>query len=215
MIGVAVTTVPDRMSLLRKTIEQWELYMPKDAILFVYNDVYRQGIPRAKNECLKYLYNKGVEHFFLSDDDCFPISDEWWKPYVNHPEPHLMYQFKLPSKPITDMEIIYRDSSTVAYTHTRGAMIYVQRIVLDTVGGMDTDYGTGMFEHPDWTNRIHNAGLTTHRAMDVPNSKGLFYCYDQDKAIQSSISGIKRRNTRKNAILYKQNRLSKAYKEFR
>lgn len=215
MIGIAITTTPERRKVFKHTHEQWNKFTPNEHILFVNNDKNHEGIPISKNKCLKYLYEAGCEHFFLADDDCYPLKAGWEMPYITHKEPHLMYQFKLPGKGVKDMQEIYRDNTVVAYTHTRGAMIYIRRIVLETVGGMDTDYGLGTFEHPDWTNRIHNAGLTTYRAMDVPNSNEWFYCLDQDNKVKSSITSIKRQNRLKNALLYRQNKHGKEYKEFR
>lgn len=172
------------------------------------------GIPRSKNKCLELAYDWGADHIFLFDDDCYPIADYWWKPYIESPEPHLMYQFKIPGKPKGDMQELYRDDKIVAYSHTRGAMIYVERRVLDVIGGFDTDYGLAYFEHPDFSNRIYNAGLTSHRAMDVPNSSQLFYCLDQDGAVKSSIKQSSKSDWIKNARLYNERKHSKAYKEF-
>lgn len=214
MIGIGITTVPERIQVLKKSIAEWDKYLPSEYRFYIYTDEAHKGIPYSKNKCLKYLYEAGCDDIFLCDDDTFPIKNEWWKPYAGHKEPHLMYQFKLPGKPDSDMREIYRDEYTVAYTHTRGAMIYIHRELLDVVGGMDTAYGKGTFEHPDWTNRIHNAGLTTYRAMDVPNSHKLFYCLDQDGKVESTIGHIKEKNRLKNSLLYRQNRNSKEHKEF-
>lgn len=224
-IAICVTT-KDRRAMFRMCVARILFKMPREIgvvpKLFVIDDAslltngmtdYRfdtqVGIPRAKNKCLELAYEWGADHVFLFDDDTYPIADDWWKPYVEHPEPHLMYQFKLHGKPKSDMRELYRDENTVAYSHTRGAMIYLERRVLDVVGGFDEAYGLGGFEHPDFTNRIHNAGLTTHRAMDVPNSDKLLYCLDQDGQVESTLKG------RGNYSLYKKNRDSKAYKEFR
>lgn len=169
------------------------------------------GVARATNKCLELL--EDCDHIFIFNDDTYPINDGWWQPYVNHDEPHLLYQFKLPGKPASDMQEVYRDEDTVAYTHTRGAMIYVERRVLDVVGGFDTEYFNS-YEHPDFTNRIHNAGLTTHRAMDVPNSDQLLYCLDQDSKVESSIKKDKKQDL-KNFRHYQSQKNSKEYKEFR
>ena len=209
-IGIGITTVPRRNII---GITNWSDYLPKEAPTFVFRDIMYEGVAVMKNKCLNYLYKSGCTDIFLFDDDCYPISKDWWKPYVEHKEPHLMYQFKLPGKPKSDMQELYRDDKTVAYSHTRGAMIYVTREVLDTVGGFDTRYYNG-FEHPDYTNRIHNAGLTTYRAMDVPNSDKLFYCLDQDGKVESSIAED-REQYMKNYALYRKQRNSKEYMEFK
>lgn len=201
--------------------EEFHLFIVDDASdVSVNNADYRfpeqAGIPRAKNKCLQLAYDWGADHIFLFDDDTYSIDPYWWKPYVESKEPHLMYQFNIPGDPSKNMTEVYRDEKIVAFTRTRGAMLYVERRVLDIVGGMDIGYGLGMFEHPDWTNRIHNAGLTTHRAMDVPGSDKLLYCHDQDSAIDSSITKqIRKRNRILNLDRYRKSRASKEYKEFR
>lgn len=213
MIGVGITTTPNR-NVLANTLDYLRRFQPSNSYLCVYNDNEYRGVAHSKNRLLQYLEH--CNDIFIFDDDCHPIADNWWVPYVESKEPHMMYQFKLPGKPETDMRELYRDEKIVSYSHTRGAMIYVNKIVLDTVGGMDESYGQAMFEHPDWTNRIYNAGLTTYRSMDVPNSHELFYCLDQDTKVESSIPDkVRKDNELKNFRYYRSHRNSKEYKEFK
>lgn len=207
-IGVGITSTPERDLV---NYELWNHYLPDDCDFVVYFDENHEGVAKSKNRLLKEL--EECDHIFLFDDDCYPINDGWWQSYVNHDEPHLMYQFKLPNKPASDMQELYRDEDTVAYSHTRGAMIYIERRVLDVVGGFDTKYVNG-FEHADLTTRIHNAGLTTHRAQDVPNSDQLLYCLDQDARVESTIKPDPKIKA-KNFKYYQSQKKSKAYKEFR
>lgn len=213
LIGVGISTTPNR-KLLDHTLKQWYKYLPVNAKFVIEEDTNYAGVAATKNKLLAQLDD--CDHIFLSDDDCWPISPRWHVPYIASREPHLMYQFKLPHKPDSDMRELYRDKEIVAYSHTRGAMIYIERRVLDIVGGMDTLYGQAMFEHPDWTNRIYNAGLTTFRAMDVVNSNQLFYCLDEDGETKSSISpSVKLNNTRRNRALYQRSKTSREFKEYR
>lgn len=212
-IGIGISTTPNRDVLLT-TVENIYKYPPPGIELAVENDIFYEGVAVTKNKLLARLDH--CEHIFLFDDDCYPIADEWWKPYVESKEPHLMYQFKLPGNHRTDMREIYRDDKIVAYTHTRGAMLYIKKIVLETVGGMDMRYGQAMFEHPDWTNRIYNAGLTSYRAMDVPGSDKLFYCLDQDNRIESSIpEEVRVLNNARNYPLYVKSMKSKEFKAYK
>jgi glycosyltransferase involved in cell wall biosynthesis len=233
-IGIGMTT-RNRPDVLENTLKNLYMHIPtRMGIHFDYNFVvvivddasgepYRHatyrfnenvGVARSKNKCLELLDH--CDHIFLFDDDTYPLVWEWWKPYVESKEPHLMYQFKLPNKPANDMMELYRDDSIVAYNKTRGGMLYIDRKVLDVVGGFDTRYGTSMFEHADWTNRIHNAGLTTHRAMDVPGSEKIFYCLDQDGKAESSIPPSQRkRNILRNSRIYRQSISSSEYREYR
>jgi len=210
-IGIGITTTPNRNIL---DLRRWDELLPQDCDFIVYEDADYKGVAHAKNQLLAQLDH--CDHIFLFDDDCYPIAKNWWLPYVEHPEPHLMYQFKLPDKPPTDMKVLYEDDQTVSYSHTRGAMIYIEKIVLDTIGGFDETYGLYGFEHPDFTNRIHNAGLTTFRSMDVPNSSELLYCLDQDSNVQSSLSKAERNlSIMRNFRYYKANMKSNQYKPYK
>jgi glycosyltransferase involved in cell wall biosynthesis len=224
-IGVAIITSGNR-GILYNTINNICGYTPDDFEIVIVDDAsdidvpyanYRfnknVGVAKAKNKCLELLEN--CDHIFLFDDDCYPIADNWWKPYIESGENHLMYQFKLPNRGRSDMRVLYQDDKLVSYSHTRGAMIYVTKKVLETVGGFDEEYGTH-FEHPDYTNRIHNAGLTTHRAAGVEGSDKLLYCLDQDGKIESSIQDkVAKKNWPRNYKLYQKNKKSKEYKAYK
>lgn len=211
-IGIAITAY-HRPDVLESSLKEWAKYLPDGAEFVVVQDV--EGVAKAKNLCLKLLEEKGVTNYFLFDEDCTPKVKGWELPYLNSNEEHLLYQFKLPNKPASDMRVLYQDDKLISYSHTRGAMIYVTKKVLETVGGFDEEYGT-FFEHPDYTNRIHNAGLTTHRAADVVGSEKLFYCLDQDGSIESSIPDtVRKANWTRNWRLYQKNKRSKEYKEYR
>jgi len=195
-IGVGVTT--HNRDVLAKTLEQIRKHTPGAKVVVVddasskppesdYRFESNVGIAVAKNKCLELL--EGCEHIFLFDDDCYPVADGWWKPYVESPEPHLMFGFLDVSKgkALGDTREIYRDSRHVAYDGPRGCMLYADRKVLDVVGGMDPVFGRWGWEHVDWSNRIHHAGLTTWRYADVVGSESLIYSLDQHLAVERSV----------------------------
>lgn len=176
-----------------------------------------RGIAQAKNAALAALMAAGVEHLFLFDDDAWPLVDGWWKPYVESPEPHLMAIFDKP-KGVTkrQVEILYEDDEHVAYHATRGYMLYVERRVVETVGGMDPEFGTWGWEHQSWSDRIHSAGLTTWRYADVQGSSGLIYSMDQAGEIKSTATDeAKRFSSGPGMELRMQSRHSPAYIEYR
>lgn len=157
----------------------------KDTEVYRFNE--NVGIARAKNKCLELLSD--CDHIFLFDDDTYPITEGWYKPYVESPEHHLMYLFEnwASGVPVGDDRIIYKDDRHEAHSHARGCMMYIDHIALATVGGMDVRYGKAMNEHLDWSMRIHNAGLTTFRYMDVVDSEQLIYSMDQHQEARTSI----------------------------
>lgn len=229
-IAICITT-HNRHEVLKDSLYHHGKYRPDNSMLFIIDDAsdkpmriggnfYRfdenVGIAQAKNKGLQLAYEAGAYYIFNFDDDTYPLVKGWEQSYINSEENALMYQFKLPGKPKTDMRVLHSDGKLTSYSHTRGAMIFVTRKVLDTVGGFDTGFGLAYFEHPNYIDRIHNAGLTTHRAMDVVGSDKLLYCLDQDAKVESSIPS----QVRKDALLhnlryYRSQRNSKEFKAYK
>lgn len=166
------------------------------------------GIARAKNKCLELL--DGYDHIFLFDDDAYPLVEGWWRPYVESPEPHLMYIFDdlAGNRKLHDIKRIYEDQQHVAYTGPRGVMLYIDAgVVLPVVGGMDPIYGKWGYEHGDWSNRIHSAGLTSWRYADVAGSSDLIYSLDEYEEIERSVDiGDRRALAKRNARIHNQRR---------
>lgn len=187
-----------------------------------YEAPQNRGIAAAKNACLEFADEIGAEQIFLFDSDTWPRKDGWEKPYIQSREPHLMYifiKFAVEGKNghnLSDCEEIYRDSEIVAFNHVRGCMLYLDRKVLDVVGGFDVRYGKAMFEHTDFSNRIHNTGLTSFRVMDVPESQELIYSMDEYREVGSSISAADRRTgLLQNRELYQRSLTSKEFCRFK
>lgn len=181
MIGVGVT-VHNRHDVAAHTIERWRAMLPAGARLVVVDDGSEaplpgadhrfdpgRGVAQAKNKCLELL--DGCEHTFLSDDDCWPVAEEWWEPYVTSPLPHLMY--------LWGGRVIEERDGWVARSAFHGCLIYTRRTALDVVGGMRPEFGRFGWEHVEWSRRIHFAGLTPHKYIDVAGSDRLWHSMDQ------------------------------------
>lgn len=229
-IGIGITT-HNRPKFIERCLEQMQKFAPSGATIVVVDDASAQpvaradhrfdtnvGIARAKNKCLELLYLKGCEHFFLFDDDTWPIIEGWELPYIQCPEPHLNYIFVdfATGRKLNDTIELYRDSQKVAYSHARGCMLYYHRDVLDKVGGMDPAYRKWGFEHPSFSDRIYNAGLTTFRYMDIANSKGLFYSDDEQKEnMNSSVTPQDRQVAiKENSAIYNEQKYTSHYIPF-
>lgn len=193
-IGVAVTT-RNRPDVLAETLEHIREHTPGAPVVVVddasskpvegadYRFSENVGIARAKNKCLELLYDLGVEHLFLFDDDTYPIVDEWYRPYVESPAEHLMYIFQ--DKAGTP-HLVHDDGEVQAWTNPRGCMLYATRRCLEAVGGMDRAWGKWGGEHADWSTRIFNAGLTHWRFADVKDSDKLIHCGDESGRVRST-----------------------------
>lgn len=204
-IGIAITT-HNRHDVLSRSLEHHLRYLPAGALVVVVDDgsskpvavpdgvtsIRRdmsRGIVAAKNASLEALMNAGCEHLFLWDDDAWPIAGGWEQPYIDSPEPHLSYQFQdfATGKKLNDIAVLYRDDKHVAYTGQRGVMLYYHRSAIETVGGFDSVYERGMYEHSDLAMRIHNAGLTSWAFADVAGSDKLIYSLDENEAVERSV----------------------------
>ncbi|MDS2171624.1 hypothetical protein Q7C18_02830 [Nesterenkonia sp. CL21] len=200
-VGIAVTTY-GRDAILQDTLERLTPLLPPGAVAVVVDDgsdtsvapeapweliklEQNLGAPSAKNRCLEALYEAGVEHFFLFDDDTYPTEGGWWIPYAASPEPHLQYQF--PSAPDHwPIRELRRDGQHRAFERSRGPMLYVHRSAVDEVGGFHCAFGKRGGWHEDFSLRVNEAGLTKYPFQDV--IAPALYCRDQDEKGISSRS---------------------------
>lgn len=205
-IGIGVTT-HNRRESLDATLGNIRRYMPPGAKLAIVDDCSDEPVPHAdyrfernvgiavaKNKCLELL--DGCDHIFLFDDDCYPKVDGWWKPYVESPEPHLMYIFRdfaVGGRTLHDIEVVYDAGDRIAYSHTRGCMLYVERRCIEAIGGFDPIFGKWGAEHGDYSNRIFAAGLTTFPYMDVRDSGDLIYSADEHRAVETTVPKAERK----------------------
>ena len=222
-IGIGITT-HNRQNIFDETFKQIKLFTPNTKIVVVddastipckkatYRFETNVGIAQAKNKCLELLDD--CEHIFLFDDDCFPTQKNWWQPYVDSREPHLMYVFQdfATGRKLNDTKVLYADDTLVGYSHPRGCMLYFDRKVLDVVGGYNVEFGRWGYEHGDLSNRIFNNHLTTFRFGDVPGSNVLFHSADEHETAPGTVTGQERQTLLKhNKILYDKQMMSKKY----
>jgi len=206
MIGVAISTRNRRDTLL-EALKHWTQHLPEGAALVVVDDhseqpftsdgvtvirhEARRGIAATKNSGIAALMDRGVEHLFLADDDTWPITGDWWRPYVESDEKYFTYcwtHFAKDGAPVPKMKSVYRDSKLVAYQWSMGCLQYVHRDVINTVGGVNPAFGLAFEEHAEWANRIHNAGFTSFIHQDHPDMKGRIYAGDEHYAVQRSFA---------------------------
>lgn len=193
MIGIAVTTY-NRNEITKVTLSNIKKFLPEGAKLIVVDDgsdkpfpnadyTFKEnvGTPIAKNKCLELLYDAGCNHIFLFDNDCYPVVENWHIPYIESPENHLNYTFKY------DYE---EKKGHKVHSSPNGCMMYFNKKVIDVVGGIDLGFKKYGHWHGAYSNRIHNAGLTSFPFMDVIDSYNLFYSMDEWEGIQTSRNDI-------------------------
>jgi hypothetical protein len=222
MTGIGIT-VHNRNESAAHTIEQIKKYAPDGCKIVIIDDASKipfegadfrfdvnVGISRAKNKCFELLDD--CEHIFLFDDDCYPVVHGWEKPYIESGINHLSFTFdRLSNGKQNGNKVILSHENIMVYNNPCGCMCYFTKQCLEVVGGFNPVYKTYGYEHVDLSVRIHNAGLTEYRFMDVPNSIELFYSLDYHCSIVSSVGNSRGMYVRGNKRIYDQMQLSKEF----
>lgn len=197
-IGIGITT-RNRREIAAVTVSQWMQFLPEGARIVVVDDASdrpfpdasfrfekQAGIAAAKNKCLELL--EDCEHIFLSDDDCFPKVADWWQPYINNSQPHLMYTFTHLANGRRNGRNKQGEHKDYQYFELPcGCLLYLNSLCLRTVGGFDTEFKIWGYEHVEYSKRIYNAGLTEQPYCDVLNSDAIWFSYDKQVAAVTSV----------------------------
>lgn len=215
-IGIGITTTPERKEVFDYTYSAICKFGIDNMLIYYYNDIDRIGVSKSKNNCLEVLCNNNCTHFFLFDDDCYPTVNNWWEHYINSNLNHACWNYDKRLIAVNKSIDLLRNPpihipAYNEYEKPNGCMLYVKRNVLDIVGGFDTAFLGYGYEHPNWSDRIYNNGLTPARYIDVPNSEELFRLIE----CESSFTMQDRLQIPINYELYQQKYYSKEFKPFK
>lgn len=189
-VAISTTGDEHRLRFLETCVAHWDRALPSGGSLFVTVDgsvedtervrhllqditesVYRvgqptddyarlfarQGVAVSKNTGLELLMDQTqVDHLFLSDDDTWPLYRESLTKHMHIPgAPHNMVCWGA-----SRLTGFVRSMPLSMWSWPRGVMLYQTRALVHRVGGMDERFGPGGHEHVEYSQRIHNAGLT-------------------------------------------------------
>lgn len=227
-LAVAIS-VHNRHETAKTTICQWRKHLPKNAKLFIVDDGSHIAFPEAdfRNETAKgiavcknicFSLCEWADYIFLADDDVFPISDDWATHYINSGVNHAMLIWdKLHDGRSNGNRLISRQSNGInVYANPCGCLLFYTKKCLETVGGMDEEYGIWGWEHVDLSRRIYNAGLTPHKYIDIDGSHSLFYAHDFHETVERSVSSkVRAEHIKRNQNYFNRNNTSIAYKPYK
>lgn len=140
----------------------------------------RLGIAKAKNRGIKTLKENKVDHFFLWDDDCYPIKKGWEQIYIdaalNNDIHHLMHQ--IPVNGWLNPRRI--ENRIVEFDNSSGVMLYFSKHAINTIGGYRKAFNIYGYEHSSTSMRCHVGGLTGKFGAynSVENSRDYIYSLD-------------------------------------
>jgi hypothetical protein len=158
-----------------------------DSSVIVYDDPFkREGIAKKKNECLRKLMEDNCDHFFLLDDDTFPVAFDWCKVFIEaaqaQDQHHLMYinpnnyiNGKLSPAPHADVF-----GNLLRYQHSHGCMMYFDRECIETCGGYNEEFDTYGYEHSELSQRICNMQMTSFPFMTIRDVEKYIWACDFD-----------------------------------
>lgn len=205
-IGIGVTTY-NRPELLQETLAFFELYEPsrsKYKIKFdLQDDTHdRKGVAYRKNQNLKAL--KDCDYIFLFDDDCYPINDEWETYFINVHKETGQHHFLFNDRK-THGFIMFTDHFVVT-PNTGGVFMFLTKQCVEKIGGFNEKFGLYGFEHADYSNRAHRAGLMSHLYLTPLLTKNYITALDYDEKQKdvygSSVTPEEKEHALKNFPLY-------------
>lgn len=209
MIGIGVTT-HNRPGMLHQCLYNIERYSPRERFLVVVDDASEPepchpfkppgekfrfptnvGVAAAKNKCFELLMNRpGVDHFFLFDDDTWPVEHDWWKPYVESGLHHLSWNWFPAWDDSREAWPLASDDRFTAWSTSNGCMLYYTRKAVETAGGMRPQFSKWGFEHLEHSRRIHRMGLTPEPFLSLTDQTGIYATDQHHEAPDSGPSSI-------------------------
>jgi glycosyltransferase involved in cell wall biosynthesis len=228
-IGIAIST-HNRKEVFKNSYNFWLKFLPKNAILIVVDDAssdpvkeanYRfetqVGIAKVKNKCIELLEQQGVTDYFLVDDDIYPITEDWYKPYIKSGLNHAMYIWdKLHNGGFINNKVVKITDNYIEYANPCGCLLYFKKICFDIVGGMDEAFGLWGYEHVQLSRRIFNAGLTPAKFLDVKGAFKKFYAHDYYLSTQRSLPAkVRMEHIKKNEGYFNKTILNSNYIPYR
>jgi GT2 family glycosyltransferase len=169
----------------------------------------RQGVAKAKNQALRYLFNDDCDYIFVIEDDVVIKDNNIFQKYIEaskitgiqhfnygpgtpfnrkqdvHFDLHNRHNLQQESKPDPRLIIDYGDIKVALYTHVAGMLSFFTRNVIEKVGYLDERFFNA-WDHVDHTYRIIKAGY--HPPFwwfaDIENSHE--YIGEAEEAINNS-----------------------------
>lgn len=126
------------------------------------------GVGGSKNLALSYLREKGVDHYFLIEDDLFVKRNDVFHRYIEMSRltgvqhfnfsQHGLLNVNQQGQPLVRMRCDYAGEKLFMFPSCVGAFSYYTALALDTVGFMDERFYNAL-EHVDHTIAVIDAGM--------------------------------------------------------
>jgi glycosyl transferase family 7 (putative galactosyltransferase) len=140
----------------------------------------RLGIARTKNRGISLLKEHNCDHFFLFDDDTFPVKHGWDDLYIEacsrNNIHHLMHLIPLP----VGFHVQRKENGICEYTQCSGVLLYFTKHAINTVGGYRKSFHIYGHEHTELSIRCNHAGLQPRWGPYISPESSREYIYSID-----------------------------------
>jgi hypothetical protein len=194
----------------------------KYGINYSYNEV-NLGISKSKNKCIESL--EDCDYIFLFDDDCYPIVDNWWLPFIEASKEFNFGHFSLtfdknyqgrPNGNNLIKEIKRNNIIIEEYSNPCGILLFMTNECINKIGGFDNNYDIYGKEHVGYSIRCKNIGMTEYNFLSVKDTLKYFYSYDYESKISSSIKYERKKQSRAiNDLVFEVEKKSFNYKFYK
>lgn len=124
---------------------------------FVVTDEHGAGVAPTRNACLRTMLAAGCEHFFLFDDDCWPVMAGWESYFLGAHRASGADFLGLPeafkSRPLG------WDGETLYWNSIVGCFSSQTRHAIDVLGGYNETYKRYGYEDAGRNHRAYKAGI--------------------------------------------------------
>lgn len=188
-IGVGVTTTfkrPRTYKLWQSQFIKHTKSLPEGLEIVWHTQMFypqkHRSIAEVKNLCLKAL--KDCDFIFLFDDDCFPIRDDWYAPFIetymrtgNH---HFLWIIDDSAfyPPDVGRKLINWKDGVHIFKNCMGCCMFLTNAAANNVE-FDERFTGYAFEHEDLSFQVHQLGLNPYgQFLSVPDIEKYIYSLD-------------------------------------
>ena len=140
----------------------------------------RLGIAKTKNLGISLLKEHNCDHFFLFDDDTFPVKNGWDDLYIDacgqNNIHHMMHLIPLP----VGFQVQRNQNGICEYSQCCGVLLYFTKHAINTVGGYRKCFHIYGHEHTELSIRCNYAGLQPDWGPYISPEKTREYIYSID-----------------------------------
>lgn len=170
---------------IRSLRDEYVQFAESDSIIHIHVDRQKQGAAYCRNEVLHSLYQSGCEHFFIFDDDVWPLRHDWQMRVVRMASSASVNALGNIHPFDTTPSGFDPDSGTLLYPGATTAFLYLTRHALETAGYFDEAFGSYGPEDCEYIYRLHALGLGGLRV--APELLALIHVEDFYACFQNSL----------------------------